>query len=218
MYKLLSPAKVAVTLATLSALAACSVAFAQMTPPHPGVEESKTAYRLQALVLQANELATFVPILCALADPNVEQWANGDRATVAALRSDGFVMGIREPLHSTAQHASATSAAAKFQTVQGAQHDVERQLAAARQAGAVTTFAVSGIPGALGFTRSAHGTEGYRVIFTDGSYEYLVGVERRGELPSGSSVTQLTKAAQLVYDRARSGDTQGTIRISVNHK
>jgi len=47
------------------------------------------------------------------------------RAAVAALRSDGFVMGIREPLHSTVQHANATSVAAKFGTAQGARDDVE---------------------------------------------------------------------------------------------
>ena len=218
MYKLLSPAKVAASLATLSALAACSVAVAQMTPPHPDAEETKTAARLQTLVLQANELATFVPILCALADTNVTQWANGDRAAVAALRSDGFAMGIREPLHSTVQHANATSVAAKFRTAQGARHDVERQLASARQVGAVTTFAVLGIPGALGFTRSARGTAVYRVIFTDGAYEYVIGVDVRGALSPDSSTTPLLKAAQLVYSRARSGDTQSTNRLAVNHK
>jgi hypothetical protein len=217
MYKLLSPAKVTVTIATLSALAACSVALAQMTPPHPDAEETKTVYLLHTLVLQANELATFVPILCALADTNVTQWANGNRATVAALRSDGFEMGIREPLHSTPQHANAISIAAKFRTAQGARHDVERQIASARKAGSVTTFSVPSIHGAVGFTRSAHGTAGYRVIFTDGAYEYVVGVEYRGEVPSASTAP-LLEAAQLVYGRALSGDIQSTIRVAVNHK
>ena len=218
MHTILTPAKVAIILATVSALGACSVALAQMTPPTPGPEGNTTAYRLQTLVLQANELPTFVPIFCPLADTDVDRWGNGNRAAAGALRSDGFVIGVREPLYSTVWHGNAISVAAEFRTAQGARRDAERQLATAREVGAVTTFAVSAIPGAFGYSHSAHGKAGYRVIFTDGGYEYVVGVDSRGGLSSELLKAPLLKAARLVYSRAHGGDARRTIRVSVNHK
>jgi hypothetical protein len=218
MTKLLTSAKGASILAAVSALVLCSVALAQMTPPPTNGAGTPTAFRLQERVLRANELESFVPIACALPETDVAQWANGDSAAIASLRSDGFVMGLREPLYSRLQHANAISVAAKFRAPQGASNDVGRQLASAREAGAVTTFAVAGIPGAHGFTLSANRKVGYRVVFTSGAYEYLVAVEFPHAQSSGPSTAPLLKAAQLVYSRAVGGGTPRIVHVAVSHK
>ena len=71
-------------------------------------------------------------------------------------------------------------------------------------AASAKTFAVPGIPGALGFAEVGSGGGGINVAFAKGTYAYVVGQV----LPSAAEyrvrITKLVAAAQGLYRRASS--------------
>jgi hypothetical protein len=148
--------------------------------------------RLREDVVRPHELAGFWPLDCPVAQTAAE-WARTGSGSVAALRREGFVVGIREPLGSSSLNGTAVSSAARFLTAAGARREAARTL---RAAGG--SYRVAGIPGARGYT-TGYGNV-YGVVFTAGRVEYEVRVELHSCIDARG---RLAAAAGAVYSRAR---------------
>jgi hypothetical protein len=181
------------------ALAVSPIGRSQPTPDDPS---SPTALMLRTMVLGENELPGFTSVQCPLVQTAVSDWAGADKAAIPVLRANGFVMGIRESLHSAKLDAIAASAAINFRTAAGARNDLEQRLAAARSEGALTSFAVAGIAGAKGYRISTLHSSVSTIAFTDRVNEYRISVALPTAAGARLSESQLVHTALRLYTRA----------------
>jgi hypothetical protein len=186
----LSMRSVGAVIVCVTAVAGTGVVLADAaTPPMPLYER----------VLQAHEFPGFFSNFCPVVETGAGRWA-GTQLSVDALRENGFVAGIREELRSTALAADALSVAAQFRSTQAARAEMEHELAASH-VGSFVGFAVQGIPGARGFTRSSGDSKGYNVMFTDGLFQYLVGAGFATNARKPPTRAEVIAAATTLYRR-----------------
>jgi hypothetical protein len=162
--------------------------------PEPRVVFGADIERLQRTMLRPNELHGFAPLDCAVTQSDAAGWAGDDLPSTRALRREGFVVGVRESLHSRRLAGSAESAATEFRTAAGAKEEAQRALAHV----SATTYPVTGIAGARGYTDYS-GT-GYGVVFTVGTRTYEIRVQLAWSRPAERA--DVAAAARSVYRRA----------------
>jgi hypothetical protein len=120
----------------------------------------------------------------------------------------GFIAGVNEQLHGVYPlQAEAVSLVEHFRTAGAAQAELAyryRTLISGR----AERLSVAGIPGAVGWAEHAGPTTDTNVMYTSGSYYYLVGVSGAGHgVPSH---TNLIAAAQTLYLMTNGCVTMGT--------
>jgi hypothetical protein len=190
--------RVATAAVCFAAFAVVGVAGARTTD----TRVDRTAADRTALVqrvLRSNELPGFVSMSCPLVVTDAGSWARG-HVSSDALRRNGFVEGLRQPLHSDALRADALSVVARFSDAAGARREVEDEFAAARSsAGGFAAFSVPLVPGARGFALLDRGPATYGVLFSDGRFEYLV---RAGAASRAQVVAVATALYRRVHGRA----------------
>jgi hypothetical protein len=126
-----------------------------------------------------------------------------DQATAekAMLSRDGFRLGVHEDLMSA--DTGGASIVEQFRSPAAARDALAFYLSQYRApearavGGAYAPFKVSGIPGAVGFSRGGVNGGGINIVFTDGAYLYLVG-QQGG---SATAVANLRAAARDLYHR-----------------
>jgi hypothetical protein len=135
-------------------------------------------------------------------------WISGeqvppDQATAekAMLSRDGFRLGVHEDLMSSGT--GGASVVEQFRSAAAARDALAfyvsqyKAPAAAAVGGAYAPFKVSGIPGAVGFSRGGVNGGGINVAFSDGASYYLVGQEGGSQ----TAIANLTAAARHLYHR-----------------
>jgi hypothetical protein len=162
---------------------------------------------IRSHVLTSNELAGFKPAgMSIYRTPS--SWLSGEQAPPdqasaekAMLSRDGFRLGAHEDLMggpaggaSIVQQFRSPAAARDAQAFYLSQY---RTPEAATVGGAYAPFEVSGIPGAVGFSRGGMNNGGINVVFADGAYYHLVGRQGGG----ATAVANLTAAARHLYRR-----------------
>jgi hypothetical protein len=123
----------------------------------------------------------------------------------------GFIAGLNEQLHGVYPlKAEAVSIIEHFHTASGAQAELayRSRTLAPSHARKLQHFSVAGIPGAVGWGEHAGATTDTNVMFTSGSYYYLVGVDGAGH--GAPSRTNLVAAAQTLYLMTTGCVTMGT--------
>jgi hypothetical protein len=158
-------------------------------------------------VLTSNELAGFRTVgLSVYKTPS--SWISGEQvpadqaaAEKAMLSRDGFRLGVHEDLMSGGT--GGASIVQQFRSPAAARDALAFYVSqykapeARAVGGAYAPFKVSGIPGAVGFSRGGVNGGGINVVFTNRAYYYLVGQERG----SAAAVAKLTAAARHLYHR-----------------
>ena len=199
----------------LLALTTSAIGRSQPTPDDPN---NPTALKLRTMVLGENELPGFTSVECPVVQFAIGGWTSNS-AAITELRANGFVMGIRESLHSRRLSATAASSAINFRTAAGARNELAQLLAAARGEGTLTPFAVAGIAGARGYRLATRDSTGYTIAFTHGANEYSLSVSFPVHASTQVSEAQLIRTALGVYTRA-GGKVRvvPVARVAVNHK
>lgn len=183
----------------ISCIAALGAAAVTLTPAR--AETSATPLSIHERVLRSNELPRFASLTCPLPITDAKRWADG-YLSVDLLRRNGFVAGLKEDLHSSTTGADALSVVAQFRTAQGARDQVQAEIASAREtAGTYTSFPVPGIPGARGFTLGDGVARGHNVVFSDGPFQYLVGIGFPVGAEDAVTRAQVIAAATALYRR-----------------
>jgi hypothetical protein len=161
-------------------------------------------------LLAANELAGFRPRGHRALGINPASWVAetelppSERAREAErLQRLGFVAAVRErllPVNGTP--AEGLSIVEQFRTPTSARVELAAQIREVKALGPVASFAVPGIPSAVGFGGSKAGNSGANVAFAKGAYYYLVGAgwPTVGN-PSPPTRAGLIAAAQRLYRR-----------------
>jgi hypothetical protein len=152
-------------------------------------------------VLRAGELAGLVVPIRPAVVTTVEDWSQGN-PSASRLRRDGFVRGLREMLHARDHDGvSGYSFVVEFRTAAGAGDQVASDVGSVHApAPTYVAFRVAGIPDAHGWTTSGPGQVSHNVMFSDGRFQYWVG------LVSPPAVTlpleaQVIAAARSLYRR-----------------
>jgi len=199
----LTRSRLAAVAVVLGVLAGTSIALARVAAPAPAAAASTLYGRL----LLPRELPGFASPICPRVETDGSRWALG-YLPVDQLRRNGFVAGLGEELHSNSLDADAVSVVALFKSTDGAQTELQDELAAARRGPAgLTTFPVAGIPGARGFALAGGGSQEYKVAFTDGPYLHLAGIGFVAGAVRHPSKAQLVAAAAALYRRVHAQRT-----------
>jgi hypothetical protein len=162
---------------------------------------------IKSRVLTRNELPGFnIAGVSVYKTPS--SWISGeqvptDQATAekAMLSREGFRLGVHEDLMSGGT--GGASVVEQFRSPAAARDAlafyVSQYKAPEAQAvgGAYAPFKVSGIPGAVGFSRGGVNGGGINIAFTDGAYYYLVGQEAGSQ----TAIANLNAAARDLYHR-----------------
>jgi hypothetical protein len=162
---------------------------------------------IQHRLLTRNELAGFKPVgVSVYKTPS--SWIAGeqlpaDEATAekAMLSRNGFRLGVHEDLMS--RGTGGASVVQQFRSPAAARDALAFYVSKSKTpearavGGAYAPFKVSGIPGAVGFSRGGVNGGGLNVVFSDGAYYYFVGQEGG----TASAVANLTAAARHLYHR-----------------
>ena len=121
------------------------------------------------------------------------------------LERHGFVAGAFAQLATPKlSHRSALSYVVRFRAAAGARADVARRLKPAPPAGVkMSTFAVTGIPGAHGLAFVGSGGRRYFVSFSDGPFSYGVWAFTTKPDDPLPTAAQLAAAALRLYERIR---------------
>jgi hypothetical protein len=174
---------------------------------------SAAASGMSGHLLSNGELAGFTGASPKVAS-SVAGWVsdNGAPPTGAAteqarLTKLGFVRGAREDLTGgSSGNIAGLSLVEQFRTPKEAQSEVTFEVDQFKSSNAASakTFAVPGIPGALGFAELGNGGGGINVAFAKGTYAYVVGQVLPSAATYGARVTKLVAAAQGLYRRASS--------------
>jgi len=121
-------------------------------------------------------------------------WSRDSGLTVAQLRRDGFVVGIREDSKPRSPvDAVGVSLAAQFKTPAGAARAVAQEPTHPRK------FPVPGIPGARGYKYLGQ-TREFDIYFADGDFEYAEVVAQPGD-EGGLTGLLLAAATRSLYHR-----------------
>jgi hypothetical protein len=124
------------------------------------------------------------------------------------LEKLGYIAGLNEKLHGEfPQLAEAVSVVEQFKTSAGARAALADQY---RQVRGVTPFHVVGIPAARGWMQRSGATTGINVMFTSGSYYYLVGAGFPNAAHGGPTPAQVVAAAQGLYLEINGCSTRGS--------
>jgi hypothetical protein len=160
---------------------------------------------LAGRVMLAGEFPGFVPKQQPSALADVAAWnkvaPSGGVDVRARLAGEGFVAGVR------AHDRGALSAAVRLGSPKAARAEIAQQLrdfaAEPGHRGVLTytRFAVPGIPGAFGFTKTAKDGAGHNIIWADGPFTYHVGVGWGGQVTDKPTQSQLISAARTLYSR-----------------
>lgn len=125
----------------------------------------------------------------------------------------GFITGVNEQLHGIYPlKAQAVSIVEHFRTARGAQAELAYRYRTLTSGHAQTPerFSVAGIPGAVGWGEHAGATTDTNIMFTSGSYYYLVGAGVDGAGHGAPARTNLIAAAQTLYLMTNGCVTMGT--------
>ena len=171
---------------------AAAVAAARIEPGPGG--SIPTAERLRGMLLAPNELPGYSALDCPRVVTTAAEWARSDSPTTAALRVEGFVMGLRESLTSGTWSSTADSEAVNFRSAAGARRDAVRQLVVARMMGLPRRFAVPGIPTGYGWALFTDGGMSYHVVFSAGKDEYGVALA----VPPGAPLSASDGEAEVI--------------------
>jgi hypothetical protein len=161
-----------------------------------------------ARVLTNNELKGFTgspegidtsagTLLAGEQDPDL----NADHARLTRL---GFIRGVRENLSSGAT--PGLSEVEQFHSAKAASAELAAEIAEDKvgAGGAYKAFAVSGIPGARGYTLIQGSQGGINIAFVKGPYYYLVGQELAPSESINAAIASMTAPAQHLYHRVSS--------------
>jgi hypothetical protein len=159
--------------------------------------------------LAAQDLAGFAPRGHRVIGTNPTSWVleselspSKQAGEAARLQRLGFIAGVRERLIATdGSPAEGISVVEHFPSPHAARSELAAQIALARTAGPASAFNVRGIPGAAGFDDSHGGSSGENVVFSKGSYYYLVGAGWLTGTPAMPTHASLIAAARRLYDR-----------------
>jgi hypothetical protein len=122
---------------------------------------------------------------------------------LARLKSLGFIGALRERLVAArGSRARGLSIVEQFRSPRGARAELANQVQRVKASGRVTAFAVPAIPGARGFGGPGP-PNGRNVVFTKGSYYYLVGVGWPTGDRSAPTRATVIAAARRLYRRVR---------------
>jgi len=155
---------------------------------------SVTAEGLRGMLLGSNDLPGFQTTQCPRVVTSAAEWARNDRAAIGELRTEGFVMGVRESLRSRTGQSTADSEAVHFRTAAGAGREVVRQVAGARTMGLRRRFAVPAIPAGQGYSLVTDGGMSYHVVFSVRSDEYAVALA----VPPGAALSDSRGEAEVI--------------------
>jgi len=192
----LTRSRIVAVVAAIAALAGAGVTLARMSAPVPD-----TVASLHERLLLPTELPGFAPHVCALVETDAARWASG-YPSVAGLRRNGFLGGLREPLQGTIADARAVTSVAHFASAEGARHELEDELGAARRASrGFAAFPVAGIPGARGFMVRSGGAKRYSVLFSDEGYLHVVTVGFSSSAAEQPSRSRVAGVAAALYRR-----------------
>jgi hypothetical protein len=188
------------TIKTIAAAAAATAAIGLAVTG--GTSSAASEPNLRERLLQPSELPAFATVLCPSVVDDAYRWA-GRYASTDSLQRNGFVAGLSEPLYSRGLRAQAVASVAQFRTDSGARAEAEREVATARRSpGRFSTFTVSSVTSAYGFTLRRGAAIERDVVFNAGRYVYLAGVTYRlGSTPVPKN--QLVAAAAALYERVR---------------
>ena len=167
---------------------------------------------LAGRVLRAGEFPGFVPKQHPATLTDVAAWnrvaPSGGVDVRARLTREGFVAGVREDLTWTkGSDRGALSAAVRLGSPRAARAEIAHQLrdfaAEPGHRGVLTysRFAVPGIPGAFGFTKTAKDGAGHNIIWADGPFTYHVGVGWGAQVTDKPTQAHLISAARTLYSR-----------------
>jgi hypothetical protein len=174
-------------------------------PPGSASAGSPPRHGIGSLVLRPGELHGFTtqaPLTATTASvfAKDEGIPSGRiKREVARLARAGFVEGAIEHLASAAG-AEGLSVADRFRTSSSARAEIAH---ATKPAATVklTSFTLTGIPGARGFDESSAQSSGHNIAFAVGSHYYLVGIGWPSGFPNPPSRAQLVAAARQLYKR-----------------
>ena len=161
------------------------------------VAATTTTADLEAQVVQLGNLPGFWTADCPIGAASAAAWTAGDRAEASALRTEGFVTGLREPLRSKSG-ATGASLGLRFRSAAGATADLDRHERLAGRAGYATNFAVRGSLAARAYTVRTAGLTTVRVAYTRGDVEYAVQVQAPARADVGRLQRILAAAAARV--------------------
>jgi hypothetical protein len=167
---------------------------------------------LAGRVMRAGDFPGFVPKQQPSALTDVAAWnkvaPSGGIDIRTRLTREGFVAGVREDLAWTkGNDRGALSAAVRLGSPAAARTEITEQLrdfhAEVGHRGVLTysAFAVPGIPGAHGFTKTAKDGAGHNIIWADGPFTYHVGVGWGPQVTDKPTQAQLISAAKTLYSR-----------------
>jgi hypothetical protein len=162
---------------------------------------------MRARLLTKNELPGFHPVGVSVSR-TPSSWISAEQlpadeaaAEKAMLSRGGFRLGVHEDLMSAG--AGGASVVQQFGSPAAARDaqafyvSKSKASGAAGSGGAYAPFKVSGIPGAVGFSRGGVNGGGLNIVFSDGAYYYFVGQEGG----SATAVANLNAAARHLYHR-----------------
>ena len=198
----------------LAALAATSVVVVALLPlaAQGSFGGSGKPLSLAGRVMRVGEFPGFVPKQRPSALTDVAAWnkvaPSGGVDVRARLTREGFIAGVREDLTWTkGNDRGALSAAVRLGSAKAARAEIAHQLrdfaAEPGKRGVLTyrRFAVPGIPGAFGFTKTAKDGAGHNIIWADGPFTYHVGVGWGAQVTDKPTQAQLIAAARTLYLR-----------------
>jgi hypothetical protein len=174
-------------------------------PPGPPAGGARPTHGIGALTLSPSELPGFQSngvstATSAATFASLEGFPAAAGTTESGrLRRAGFIAGAVEHL-STNNGAEGLSIVEQFGTAARARAEVGSQTKPPSGVKQVS-FAVAGIPGALGFENSSPRSDGRNIAFSVGSYYYLVGVGFASGLQNPPTRADLIAAAQRLHKR-----------------
>lgn len=190
MTKTAKRATVAAVATTVAVFAGAAIA-GRMAP-----SSASTMARLDLRIARLGELPGFWTRSCP-ARTGAAAWSRGNRADIAALRHERFVVALSEPLRRADAVADATVAILAFRSPAGAAADVARLSHAAVSTGDPTNFRVAGIDGAAGMTVRLEGRTIVRVIYASGRDVASIEIAERGH----ANVATLQRMAARAMQR-----------------
>lgn len=161
-----------------------------------GVAAASAPLPLSGRVLHAGDFLGFRPSGPLRVVRQVRAWAAFSARSQATLTTDGFVAGAHQSLAWPARRLDGLSIVVELKSAAGARHEVTLYRS---QYPNMTSFTVSGIPGAYGFADSG----GENIVFASGPFQYLVGAGWSQGSTAHPTQAQLSAAALRLYRRVR---------------
>jgi hypothetical protein len=187
----------------IAATVAASVAALTGTALASGADARKivvTDPHLETRVVQLGELPGFWSANCPLTFSSARGWAQGDPTEAAAVRSEGFAVGVRELLRSRSGDLG-VSVALRFRSAAGARTDLDRREQLAARSGYAMNFAVLGSPAVRAYSVRAGGFTTVHVAFTRGIDEFAVAVRAAKSADIGTLQRALAPAVARAAGR-----------------